>query len=299
MISTSSYHLFAIAHLFDFDPCMFLYVFIRSQKDAMALPLSAIEAILSSDYLRVDSEDDVYNFIMKWARAHYPIPEERREILTKHMARLIRFPYMSNSKLGEILFGKEFKPQGVSMYVFRALLIKSETQNLASSKRCLATRKYKLRPIKVVHLDELSRPRVIVYFNLNKEECEDLLRLRQPIESELFFVGGRSFRLRASWYNDQKSSLGHFGLCLYMVNSSTTFKSDTEFAVMRKPSEEFQSVYKVKDYTLEDSRGGLKSAIAWKNDLFGIQWSNFMGDNSKYFIDGKLHLRAQLTINTP
>ncbi|KAL1197257.1 BTB/POZ domain-containing protein POB1 [Cardamine amara subsp. amara] len=46
-----------------------------------SLPLAGIEAILSSDDLKIASEDAVYDAILKWARAQYPCLEERREII--------------------------------------------------------------------------------------------------------------------------------------------------------------------------------------------------------------------------
>ncbi|KAL2536417.1 BTB/POZ domain-containing protein POB1 [Forsythia ovata] len=53
----------------------------KFQDEVINLPLAGIEAILSSDDLQVASEDAVYDFALKWTRAHYQKPEERREIL--------------------------------------------------------------------------------------------------------------------------------------------------------------------------------------------------------------------------
>ncbi|KAL8152331.1 hypothetical protein V2J09_010091 [Rumex salicifolius] len=55
-----------------------------TRKEAMALPLQALEVVLSSDDMQVSEEDSVCAFILEWARAHYPNLEERRKIIAKH-----------------------------------------------------------------------------------------------------------------------------------------------------------------------------------------------------------------------
>ncbi|KAI7987300.1 BTB/POZ domain-containing protein POB1 [Camellia lanceoleosa] len=73
------------------------------QEEVLNFPLVGIEAVLSSDDLQVASEDAVYDFLLKWARTHYPKLEERREVLGTHIGRLIRFPYMTCRKLRTVL----------------------------------------------------------------------------------------------------------------------------------------------------------------------------------------------------
>merc|ERR1711915_727458 len=75
----------------------------KFQEEVMALPLAGVEAVLSSDELQVASEDAVYDFVLKWARAHYPKIEDRRDILGSRLGRLIRFPNMSSRKLKKVL----------------------------------------------------------------------------------------------------------------------------------------------------------------------------------------------------
>lgn len=71
----------------------------RLQDEILNLSLAGVEAVLSSDDLQVASEDAIYDFVLKWARIHYPNIEERREILTKLLPKCIRFPYMTCRKL--------------------------------------------------------------------------------------------------------------------------------------------------------------------------------------------------------
>lgn len=58
----------------------------------MGLPLAGVLALLSSDELQVESEDAVYDFVLKWAQTQYPRLEERREILRAKLIPYIRFP---------------------------------------------------------------------------------------------------------------------------------------------------------------------------------------------------------------
>ena len=99
----------------------------KFQDDVMALPLAGMEAVLSSDELQVASEDAVYDFVLKWARAHYPKMEERREILGSRLGRLIRFPNMSSRKLKKVLTCNDFDHELASKVVLDALFFKAET----------------------------------------------------------------------------------------------------------------------------------------------------------------------------
>ena len=80
----------------------------KFQEEAMALPLVGIEAVLSSDDLQVASEDAVYDFVLKWARARYPKLEERHEILGTRLGRFIQFSYVTCRKLKKVLTCNDF-----------------------------------------------------------------------------------------------------------------------------------------------------------------------------------------------
>lgn len=88
------------------------------------MPLSGIEAILSADDLHVTSEDDVFDFVLKWATAHYPELEERREILGSRLIKYIRFPYMSSSRLVEVPKCTDLDKQLAFVSVHNALVSK-------------------------------------------------------------------------------------------------------------------------------------------------------------------------------
>lgn len=269
----------------------------KFHEEVMALPIAGIEAILSSDDLQVASEDAVYDFVLKWARCQYPKLEERREILASRLARYIRFPYMTCRKLRKVLSCPDFDHEASSKLVLEALFFKAEAphrqrilaaEESASTNRRFLERAYKYRPVKVVEF-ELPRQQCVVYLDLKREECANLFPSGR-VYSQAFHLGGQGFFLSAHCNMDQQSSFHCFGLFLGMQEKgSVTFAVDYEFAARSKPTEEFQSKYKG-NYTF---MGG--KAVGYRN-LFGIPWTSFMADDSLYFINGILHLRAELTI---
>ncbi|XP_010669540.2 BTB/POZ domain-containing protein POB1 [Beta vulgaris subsp. vulgaris] len=269
----------------------------KFQEEVLALPIAGIEAILSSDDLQVASEDAVYDFVLKWARAQYPKLEERREILATRLARFIRFPYMTCRKLRKVLSCPDFDHEMSSKLVLEALFFKAEAphrqrilaaEESASTNRRFLERAYKYRPVKVVEF-ELPRQQCVVYLDLKRDECANLFPSGR-VYSQAFHLGGQGFFLSAHCNMDQQSSFHCFGLFLGMQEKgSVTFAVDYEFAARSKPTEDFQSKYKG-NYTF---MGG--KAVGYRN-LFGIPWTSFMAEDSLYFIDGILHLRAELTI---
>lgn len=268
----------------------------KFQDEVMALPIAGIEAILSSDDLQVASEDAIYDFLLKWARTQYPKLEERREILGR-LARFIRFPYMSCRKLRKVLTCPDFDQEVSSKLVLEALFFKAEAphrqrilaaEESPSNSRRFLERSYKYRPVKVVEFEQ-PRKQCVVYLDLKREECANLFPSGR-VYSQAFHLGGQGFFLSAHCNMDQQSSFHCFGLFLGMQEKgSVTFAVDYEFAARSKPTEEFQSKYKG-NYTFTGGK-----AVGYRN-LFGIPWTSFMADDSLYFINGVLHLRAELTI---
>ncbi|KAJ9706086.1 hypothetical protein PVL29_001587 [Vitis rotundifolia] len=269
----------------------------KFQEEVLNLPLAGIEAVLSSDDLQVASEDAVYDFVLKWARIHYPKLEDRREILGSRLGRLIRFPYMTCRKLKKVLTCNDFDTELASKVVLEALFFKAEApyrqrslaaEEASSSYRRFVERAYKYRPVKVVEF-ELPRQQCVVYLDLKREECLNLFPAGR-VYSQAFHLGGQGFFLSAHCNMDQQSSFHCFGLFLGMQEKgSVTFAVDYEFAARSKPTEEYVSKYKG-NYTFTGGK-----AVGYRN-LFGIAWTAFMADDSHYFINGILHLRAELTI---
>ncbi|XP_021887816.1 BTB/POZ domain-containing protein POB1-like [Carica papaya] len=269
----------------------------KFQEEVMALPLAGIEAILSSDDLQIASEDAVYDFVVKWSRAQYPRLEDRREVLGSRLARFIRFPYMTCRKLKKVLTCNDFDHEVASKLVLEALFFKAEAphrqrslaaEESASLNRRFVERAYKYRPVKVVEF-EVPRPQCVVYLDLKREECANLFPSGR-VYSQAFHLGGQGFFLSAHCNMDQQSSFHCFGLFLGMQEKgSVSFAVDYEFAARSKPTEEFVSKYKG-NYTFTGGK-----AVGYRN-LFAIPWTSFMADDCLYFINGILHLRAELTI---
>jgi hypothetical protein len=268
----------------------------RHQEELMGLPLVGVEAILSSDELQVASEDAVYDFVLKWARTQYPKLEERREVLGLKLARFIRFPYMTCRKLKKVLTCNDFDHEVASKLVTEALFFKAEAPHRqrilaaesASSSRLFVERSYKYRPVKVVEF-ELPRQQCVVYLDLKREECANLFPSGR-VYSQAFHLGGQGFFLSAHCNMDQQSSFHCFGLFLGMQEKgSVSFAVDYEFAARSRPTEEYVSKYKG-NYTFTGGK-----AVGYRN-LFATPWTSFMADDSLYFINGVLHLRAELTI---
>ncbi|KAL1540198.1 Boi protein, variant 2 [Salvia divinorum] len=269
----------------------------KFQDEVMNLPLAGIEAILSSDDLQVASEDAVYDFALKWTRTHYQKLEERRDILCTRLGRFIRFPYMNSRKLRKVLTCNDFDQDFATKVVLDALFFKAEAphrqrmhaiEESSSSSRRFVERSYKYRPVKVVGF-ELPHQQCVVYLDLKREECASLFPSGR-VYSQAFHLGGQGFFLSAHCNMDQGSSFHCFGLFLGMQEKgSVSFAVDYEFAARSKPTEEYISKYKG-NYTFTGGK-----AVGYRN-LFSIPWTSFMADDSLYFINDILHLRAELTI---
>ncbi|CAN1778416.1 BTB/POZ domain-containing protein POB1 [Linum perenne] len=269
----------------------------KFQEEVLNLPLAGIEAVISSDDLQVASEDAVYDFVLKWARIHYPRLEERREVLGSRLVRLIRFPFMTCRKLRKVLTCNDFDHDVASKVVLDALFFKGEipyrqralaAEEANAPHRRLVERSYKYRPVKVLEF-ELPRQQCVVYLDLKREECTHLYPTGR-VYSQAFHLGGQGFFLSAHCNMDQQSSFHCFGLFLGMQEKgSVSFAVDYEFAARAKPTDEFVSKYKG-NYTFTGGK-----AVGYRN-LFGVPWTAFMAEDSPFFINGILHLRAELTI---
>uniref|UniRef100_A0A0E0HAY6 BTB domain-containing protein n=1 Tax=Oryza nivara TaxID=4536 RepID=A0A0E0HAY6_ORYNI len=270
----------------------------KLQDEAMNIPLAGIEAILWSNDLQVASEDAIYDFVIKWARSQYPKLEERREILGTRLLPLVRFCHMTCRKLRKVLACNDLDHEQATKCVTEALLYKADAphrqRTLAADVltcRKYAERAYKYRPLKVVEFDR-PYPQCIAYLDLKREECSRLFPSGR-IYSQAFHLAGQGFFLSAHCNMDQQSAFHCFGLFLGMQEKgSTSVTVDYEFAARTRPSGEFVSKYKGY-YTFTGGK-----AVGYRN-LFAIPWSSFMADDSLFFIEGVLHLRAELTIKQP
>ncbi|KAK1378173.1 POZ/BTB containing G-protein 1 [Heracleum sosnowskyi] len=272
---------------------------VRCENQVLNLSLAGIEAILSSDDIQVCSEDVVYDLVLKWAEVHYPQLEERRKILETRLCHLIRFPYMTSLKLKEVTTGTYFSPAIASEIVLEALFFKNETpysrpelalgrhvagENIGNPDQRFVERAYMCRPVKAVVI-ELPRYHCVVHLNLTLKECESLVSTRH-INSETFSLGKHGFHLSAYCTMDPQSESQRFGLYLVMQgNKSECLKIDIEFAAWSKNEEKYKT-----EYSERNTLSGRHMVGTW--NLFKTTWKAFIADESPYFINGKLHLRA-------
>ncbi|XP_020204647.1 BTB/POZ domain-containing protein At2g46260 isoform X2 [Cajanus cajan] len=265
--------------------------------EVLNLPLVGIEAVLSSDNLLIPSENCVYNFVLKWARRHYPKIEDRQQVLGSRLGGLIRFPYMGCQKLKKVLTCEDFPPDFASKVVLEALFFKTETpyrqwslaaQDVDTTCCRFVERTYTYRPVKVVEF-ALPRPRCVVYLDLKKEECVRLFP-NARIYSQEFSLGKQGFLLSPRCYEDRQNSSHCFGLFLVMqFKQSVSLHVEYEFFARSKFTLEYLTRCKG-NYTLTAGK-----SVGHRN-LFGIPWTEFIADNSHHFINGLLHLKVELTV---
>ncbi|KAJ7299995.1 hypothetical protein O6H91_18G013500 [Diphasiastrum complanatum] len=268
----------------------------RFQDEVMNLPLAGLEAVLSSDDLQVASEDAVYDFVLKWTRAHYSKLEDRKNILRNKLIWLIRFPMMTSRKLRKVLTCNDFDHELASKLVLEALFFRAEPphrqKHIASEEtlhKRFSERGYKYRPVKVVEFDSPYQ-QCLVFLDLRKDECLALWP-QGRVYSQAFHLGGQGFFLSAHCNVDQQTAAHCFGLFLGMQEKgSVSFAVEYEFAA-RSKQEDWKFLAKVKgNYVFTGGK-----AVGYRN-LFSCPWQDLMKDDSDYFQDNVLHLRAELTV---
>ncbi|KAK1369933.1 BTB/POZ domain-containing protein POB1-like [Heracleum sosnowskyi] len=277
----------------------------KFENQVLNLSLTGIEAILSSDDIQVRSEDVLYDLVLKWAEVHYPEVEERREVLETRLRQLIRFPYMTRSKLKEITSSTNFGPEVASEIVLEALFFKTETpyiqhqlasgghiegeiENVVNTDKRFVERAYTYRPVRAVEV-ELPRRHCVVYLDLKRKECVRLFPSRRT-RSQTFHLGRHGLFLLAYCHMDNENVSQCFGLYLGMEkNESASLTVDCEFAAWSKEVMGYQRKY-------DSSKTFSGGQVFGRRNLFNTSWAAFIAKDSPYFINGKLHLRAVVTV---
>uniref|UniRef100_A0ACD6A464 Uncharacterized protein n=1 Tax=Avena sativa TaxID=4498 RepID=A0ACD6A464_AVESA len=264
--------------------------FDKSEHEPMNIPLAGIEAIFSSSDILMETEDDLYFFMVEWARAWYPELKERREILSSRLLPLVRFSHMTCATLQEILgcTDDDIDHEQVTKRITEALL---QIAYPTEKEGALAAdgRAYEYKPVRVVAFDEPCA-QVIVYLDLTRKECSRLLP-SEGIFSHSFYLAGQEFFLGGCHELAEDDSSSSFGLYLQMLWNPELSKSITlncEFAAKSKTSREFVRLCK-DEHTYNSER-----AYGYYN-LFEMPWLEFLADDD-LFIDGVLHLRVDLAV---
>ncbi|KAK9051404.1 hypothetical protein SSX86_028031 [Deinandra increscens subsp. villosa] len=265
----------------------------KFQDEILSLPLAGVEALIASDDLRVKSEDSIYCFVLNWARTNYPNLQDRREIIATRLAKFIRYPYIMDTQLTKLLTMKEFDYEFAVKVVSEAISFKAEVPNKehtyirdenSTLNHWFVERAYEYVPIKIIKFEQPC-PHCVVYLDLKRDVCASLFPSGRIFSEEFNFGGQRSF-LKAECNTDC------FGLALVIAKeeSSCSFGFGCVVAARTKPTAEFVSRHKTMNYNT--SGGG--NDLVWQN-YFEISWAKFIGEDSIYFIDGVLHLKAELT----
>uniref|UniRef100_A0ACD5X9J7 Uncharacterized protein n=1 Tax=Avena sativa TaxID=4498 RepID=A0ACD5X9J7_AVESA len=280
------------------------------QNELMNFPLVGIEAIFSSTDLHVPIEDDIYLFMLTWARTRYPELEERRKILSSHLLPLVRFTHVSCSRLRMVLTctDDDIDHDRVNRCIIGVILHKAYPAHVlgdlgADTTTCwkFAERTYMCKPLKVVAFDEPC-PQVIAYWDLKREECSRLFQTRQvpsqPLPSSLssgkivslpFNLSGLDFILAARCNMTRLSGSYSFGLFFAVIKEPKgSVTIDYEFAARTRESGKFVTRFERKCTITGRKMVGC-------SDVFGIPWPSFIADEN-LFINGMLHLRADLRV---
>ncbi|KAH9303606.1 hypothetical protein KI387_008010, partial [Taxus chinensis] len=171
------------------------------KEEHMSLPLAVVEESFTSDELQVNSEDVLYDFIITWAKKHYPNNEERKLFLNNKLSHLIRFPQMTNKKLEEILSSEDFDYLSALKLVSEALLFKAE-QNSCTLKgihdKRFCERSYSRRPIRMMEFYKPHRE-CMVFWDVKIDELLTSNR-KEYLSSEAFYIGDQEFFFLAFMY---------------------------------------------------------------------------------------------------
>jgi hypothetical protein len=195
----------------------------RFAEDLINLPLSAIEAVLSGDNLRVESEDALFDFVIKWARNHYTNVEERREVLSKSLFQLVRFPNMSHEKLNDVISSDDLDSVCACKAALDALHLKAQAPHNISNDRY-----YTHFPVTVVESDTPIRE-CPVFWNITRTEM--------PLHSQHFRFGGTKFQFRC----DPLEHVDGFELTISVIDYDDEERLDSDVIEAALSIQKFRS----------------------------------------------------------
>ncbi|KAK1264988.1 BTB/POZ domain-containing protein POB1 [Acorus gramineus] len=245
------------------------------------MKVAVIEAVLSGDKIWT-SEDEVFEIVIKWAHMQFPGLQERKEALGSYITRLVRFPFMTNEKLREVLVCEDLNGDFAKDVVNEALLFKAESLYgngvINPSSNESAEKQFVMR----------AYMKQIIFYDLRLEDCKKLKLEGIKLYSEEFFLGKQPFSLRMHY----EPSIDSFGLFLSIQNTSlVAIEVEGEFAVKKKPEMVF-----VRKFILKRMPYKIKYNYRGTFNLVHMPWESFISDNSPYFIDGVLHLKVDLSV---
>ncbi|KAK1284498.1 BTB/POZ domain-containing protein [Acorus calamus] len=150
------------------------------RDELVNLSMAGLEVILSSDDILPNSEDEICDFLIDWARHNYLKLVERRVALSSLLIRFVRFPYLSCTRMRELLECKDIDKVALLERITDSLLFKEENliskhelTSMDSTQKQFMQRSYNWRPVKVVESESPSQHSV-VFFDFSRSECADV-----------------------------------------------------------------------------------------------------------------------------
>ncbi|KAK1270939.1 BTB/POZ domain-containing protein POB1 [Acorus gramineus] len=259
--------------------------------DFQRLSVAGLETVLRRDDLRPDSEDEVFDAVLKWGRFNFPDCDERRRVLASCVPRLVRFPHMSPERLKDVLRCDDLDRDFATRVVQDALFFKAGAVFPRADDRRFVARDYKRKPMRMFKADRPCE-HCVMYFDLKWEECVGLAPSGR-IYSEAFRLGGHVFCLSAGRKGlDGKG--GSFGLSLVMMEKGPGNDLVGFECGMRKlPHSRFME-WKYKErvsLSFDEVTGKICSP-----DLFSVRWESFVDPDNLYCIEGLIYLKAVVTV---
>ncbi|KAK1311454.1 BTB/POZ domain-containing protein POB1 [Acorus calamus] len=257
---------------------------LKLQEEVDQLPLSSFEVVFCEDELNL-TEDDAYDIVLKWARARYPIMDDRHEVLNSNLARFVRVRYMTHKKLREILEIEDVDHDTASKLVIDALFFKVENPPLPT--RALTSEELTGHPVRVVEFRKPNK-KANVYLTVMRSDCQNL-SVNGRIMSRAFYVHGQVFQIIAQRCSEEMQSFGLFLKCVH-DGTPTIVKVDYEFWVRERSKKTDVSKLKESyDFTYIDcpGRGTL--------NLCSMSWASFIGNDSLYFTNDMLLLKVHIS----
>lgn len=261
---------------------IYILIFFLSADKAkvLKLPLFAFEAMIRSDKLRVPDERYIVTLVLDYIRANYSSDKERHYVLSNHLWEAIRFPLLPLVFVGRFLKLEFGLDKSLKFEMLRQILL---FQFNFSDLGDITKREYDSLAVKVMVFD-IPKPNCVVYMQISRQECTSLQS--HAVSSQEFWLMGRSFHMTVQCSTSQGNA-ERFGLFLWMHENNQSCQVDVTFSVRLKPSKAFHSIFKRSNWTLGKEPLG-------SYDFVELPWADFIGANSRYFIDDCLYLKVDL-----
>ncbi|CAN1162232.1 BTB/POZ domain-containing protein POB1 [Linum perenne] len=256
----------------------------KSYEVLLDMPLAIIDAVFSSDDLVIDFEDAVFDFLLVWAHRHYPTLEERKEIVSTQLTRLVRFPFLTDIKLGKVL-----KCEDIDGEVAIKVVGDASSYKLSEKKKNpVKERRYTFTDVYASGFEHGC----LVYLELKREECSELFSsCHRQLRSKSFYFEDFEFYLRVKCVEEDR-----FGVYLGMEkkNPLARIVAKLEIGVRKNgggncSSSNFVSLY-------EEERTIAGEEYLGCDNLLGVASTTFMADQSPFFIDDTLCLEIMVTV---